>query len=554
MSRSSRGDAPGEPTSRGASSDAAAAAPGGASKLMGVLAVVAAVGVLAGGWLLSREQEFTVIVVSLDTTRPDHLSAYGYDRDTTPNLARLVREGTVFTEARSSSSWTLPSHMSLFTGLPADLHNVTYDFHELDAGRRTMGEIFKEADYRTVGLFTAPYVHGTYGFDRGMDFYEAMTRAPMIHDMPPPDPMRPEQAKSQATLREFYSHQEVTSGYVADRARFILKKRARARNLLFLHFFDPHYDYYPPPKVAQHFLDPDYDGPVTGEGITGRTDIIHPDMPEADRRQLLSLYDAEIRFVDNQLGHVIKTLEEEGKLGKTLVVITGDHGEEFFEDGRIGHRMGLRDEVLRIPLIVWGPGLVPEGQVIDEPVALYDVLPTVMDYAGLPSDPDIYGRSLRPLIDGDGLPARPTSSALTFLHVDAPPYYTRHDAVVHDGMKYLRRMKVPWSKDDPTRLDNPPDLDSAEIAVYDLRNDPGEKQNLYAERASDPRVAGIVREFDAEQSRQREALEGFQPLSSGARANVTFDSITEQLRQTGYIDTALPSDEADPEPPAADGD
>jgi len=501
-----------------------------------VAGVLLGIGILAAGWVLSREQELTIILVSLDTTRLDHLSAYGYDRETTPTLARLAAEGTVFTAARSSSSWTLPAHMSLFTGLPPDLHNVTIDFQQLDAGRRTMGEIFQAAGFRTVGLFTAPYVHGVYGFDRGMDFYEPMTRTPMLFDLPSG------QRDAQAGMREIISHQEVTSGFVADRARFILEKRSQAKNLLFLHFFDPHYDYHPPPKVVQGFADPSYDGPVDGNAVLARPEVINAGMPERDRKQLLALYDAEIRYVDNQLANILQTVSATGRAESTIVVVTADHGEEFFDHGRIGHRMTLNDEVLRVPLIVWGPGRIPAGRVVEDDVAIYDVLPTLMDYADIPPDPLIYGRSLRPLIEGGSLPHRPVYSALTFIPAEGPDYYYRHSSLVLDGMKYVRRLKVPWSRSDPGRLDNPPELDSAVVQVFDLRADPNETHDLFPTRSTDPRVDAVIREFEAEERRQREALEVFQPRGipdHESSVPSTYDETVRQLSALGYMESAI---------------
>ena len=500
----------------------------------GALAVLVGAAILIGGYLLSQEQQITIFVVSLDTTRPDHLTAYGYARETTPTLERLAREGTRFVNARSTTSWTLPSHMSLFTGLPADLHNVTIDFQRLDLGWKTMGEIFSEAGFHTVGLFTAPYLHERFGFDRGMDFYEAMTQSPMAYDLP-------ERTIDQKMgVLELASHREVTTPRVMNRVnKYFLPRRKAPKNFYFLHLFDPHYDYLPPPQVAQRFVDPTYTGPIDGLGVTQQPEVIHPDMPSADLERLKDLYDAEIRFVDDNLSRLVRTIEDEGLLGSALIVVTGDHGEEFFEAGRIGHRMTLRDEVLRIPLLIWGPGLVPEGRVIDDEVALYDVLPTLMDYADLEPEPTIYGRSLRPLIEGRTLPSRPTHSALTFLHRDGPPFYTRHDALVHNGMKYIQRVRVPWSPLDPTRIDNTPDLSTLEVEVYDLVADPGELTDL-ADRTDDPRVAGIRQEFRAEQDRQRAALAAFNPLGTPAgddRVPEDMEQMNRWLRALGYAGT-----------------
>ncbi len=502
--------------------------------------------ILVGGWLLSQEQKLTILVVSLDTTRPDHLTPYGYDKLTTPTLARLAAEGTRFSSARSTTSWTLPSHMSLFTGLPADLHNVTIDFQTLDLGRPTMGQIFKQAGYQTTGIFSAPYLHSRFGFARGMDFYEAATRSPMVYDLPP----RQMGSEDRSSQLEFVSHLEVTSTRIRTQAlQSFSEARIRPKMFMFLHFFDPHYDYLPPAKFAREFISPTYRGPVNGQGVLAQPDVIHSEMPAADLTQLLAYYDAEIRFVDQNLGEVIQGIEDSGGLGSTIVVITGDHGEEFFEHGKIGHRTSLSEEVLAIPLIFWGPGIIPEGQVIDDDVALYDVLPTLMDYADLPEDPIIYGRSLRPLIEGGALEKRPTHAALTFLHREGPEYYTRHDAIVYDGMKYVRRVRVPWSPDDPMRIDNMPEYEGAELEVFDLRADPGEQTNLFDRRGEDARVRGIISEFEAEQLRQKSAKEAFEPRgfdTPDGFAPSDHQDFMDTLRGLGYVGAINQADPVEP--------
>jgi choline-sulfatase len=490
--------------------------------LLGVVVVVV-------GVVLAQDQSLTILVVSMDTTRPDHLSAYGYEQATTPTLARLAREGAVFQSARSTTSWTLPSHMSLFTGLPPELHGVKVDFNVLDLGRKTMGEVFSAADFRTVGIYTAPYVHGRFGFDRGMDFYERATRLPMAFDLPP-DAM-----SKQIGVRERVSHREITSARAANKASYMLAERSRPKTFMFLHFFDPHYDFLAPQKFVGEFVDPAYEGPVNGDTVTSPEGPVQPDMPAADLAHLMSLYDAEIKFVDTSLEKVIRVLEETGKIGSTIVVVVADHGEEFFERGRFGHRAGLHDEVLRIPMIFWGPGIIPEGVRIEDEVALYDVLPTLMDYADIAPDPTHYGRSLRPLMEGESLPGRPTVASLTFVYADGPDHYTRHDALVLDGMKLIRKVDVPWSREDHTYLDNPPDLSTVEIQVYDLKADPGELVDLYPLRDSDPRVAAMERAYAAETSRVQSDKVAFRPRGSptDAFSNTDFEQF---LREMGYLE------------------
>jgi arylsulfatase A-like enzyme len=485
--------------------------------------------------------ELTVILISFDTTRPDHLSAFGYERSTSPNLARLAREGTRFDQARASTSWTLPSHMSLFTGLPPGLHEVVIDFNVLDRSRRTLGQVFKDAGYRTMGVFSGPYVHGHYGFDRGFDYYERGTKDPMLFDL-----TRAEM-KTALARTERRSHTEVTSELVVDRAINLLRNSAAPKNLLFLHLFDPHYDYKAPKRIAKGFVDPAYQGPITGDNVTERPDLVHDGMPAADEAQLLALYDAELAWVDENIGRLLDELEKEGRLEHTLIVVTADHGEEFFEHGRYGHRNGLSEQTLRVPLLIWGPGLgVPAGRVLDEEVASYDVLPTLMDYAGLPQEACLFGRSLRPLIQGGTLPDVPVSAALTFIPRTPEGFYTLHRSVVFNGLKVVTRVRVRWTPEREKDLGGEVIPGSEETDVYDLRADPLEQVNLADSKdpAVQARVAQALEAYQAEQARQQAALDCFRPIGApeGSDTGLT---LYETMRAMGYLGPA----EGEPQKP-----
>jgi arylsulfatase A-like enzyme len=429
--------------------------------------------------------------------------------------------------------------MSLFTGLPPGLHEVVIDFNVLDRGRRTMGEIFKDADYRTMGVFSAPYVHGHYGFDRGFDYYERATQDAMLFDLPR------DQRKLEAGLTEHRSHTEVTSGMVMDRALALLRNSNAPRNLLFLHFFDPHYDYRAPKRIAKAFTDPAYRGKVTGDNlsaIAGQPDLALASLAPADRQQLLALYDAELAWVDENIGRLLEALKAQGRLEHTLIVVTGDHGEEFFEHGRFGHRNGLSEQTLHVPLIVWGPGLgVPAGRVVAETVANYDILPTLIDYAGLHEEPGLYGRSLRPLIEGGSLPVRPISAALTFMPREPLGYYELHRAVAVNGWKLVSKVHVRWTPETERDLGGEVIPGSEEVHVFDLAADPLEEHDLSA--SEDPQVRAHVElvrgAWDAEWERQKAELQRFTPRGTPAGSDSGLQ-LMELLRANGYLgpDTA----------------
>jgi arylsulfatase A-like enzyme len=476
-------------------------------------------------WSASADRDILIVLISLDTTRPDHMSAYGYARPTTPNLARLTREGTRFDAAHSATSWTLPSHMSLFTGLPPGLHGVNIDFQVLAPDRRTLGEIFKAAGYRTMGVFSAPYVHGRYGFSRGFDYYERGTQDPMLFDLTPAE------RKAQAGEREHRSHTEVTSKLVVDRGIALLKNSNADKNLLFLHLFDPHYDYKPPEKLKAQFCDPNYKGTITGADIDAREDVWDGTISDADKQQLQNLYDAELAWTDENLGRLLDELKAEGRLDRTLIVFLGDHGEEFYEHGRFGHRNGLSEQTLHIPLVVWGPGLgVPAGQTIPVEVSNCDVLPTLIDYAGLPAEAGVDGRSLRPLIEGHSLPPRPVSSALTFIPRHPEGYYRLYRSIVLNGMKVVDVAAVQWKPEDEKRLNGPVLADPPEqIRVYDLKADPLEEHDL--SDVAEPRVKQALAAWKAEYERQLRLAAGL----GGAEAASDDMKLSDTMGALGYM-------------------
>ncbi len=477
--------------------------------------------------------EMTIIVISMDTTRPDHLTPYDASRGTTPNLDQLSRDGVLFTQARTTAPWTLPAHMSLFTGQPPAVHEVVIDFQRLDPSRPTMGEVLSDAGFTTAGFFTAPYVHGQYGFDRGFDFYERLS-APTIFDLPL------DRRQDQSGAREALSHRELTSHKVFRQAKQQLRRSSRPRNLLFLHLFDPHYDFIAPPANTKRFTDTNYRGPVDGTNPTGRPDIYWPGMPSEDRAHFEGLYDAELNFLDQQLGLLLEEIRSQGREDTTLIAITSDHGEEFFERGRFGHRSTLYDEVLRVPLILWGPGFLPGGLVIDEEVSVCDILPTLMDYAGIPPDSRMYGVSLRSLVEQDTAHIdRPDISALTFIPRVPNGFYVLHESAVHQGLKIIRKTHIPWSPEREQDLSGNAIDGTETIEIFDLTVDPHEKDNLWPGTEGDDRIQRALAMFNASRDMQKETLATYHDLGVD-----TFDiGLDEIRRETGYLGgTPTPSD------------
>jgi len=341
-----------------------------------------------------------VVLISIDTLRADHLSAYGYEFETTPNIDRVAEEGVLFENAIAETSWTLPAHASMLTGLPSLVHQVVFDGKRLTEGHTTLAEVLSAAGYRTRAYVSGPYLHPIFGFDQGFETYEVIGET--IYDEPG---FSFERLESDPALqlefaeREIQSDRNLTSGEIADAVVGDLEAVQDAPFFLFLHFFDVHFDYIPPDAYQKKFY-PDYPGSLDANDYATNPKV-NAEMSPEDLRYVTSLYDGEILWTDEHIGRIMDALDEAGLHDNTLVVITSDHGEEFFEHGNKGHRYTLFDEQLLVPLVLRLPGTLPPGLRIPDQVRTIDLMPTILDIVGIPTDALMLGRSVLPLIDAD---------------------------------------------------------------------------------------------------------------------------------------------------------
>lgn len=383
-----------------------------------------------------------VLLVSIDTLRPDHLGSYGYRRPTSPTLDALAAAGARFTTVISPTSWTLPAHMTLLTALPPEIHGVTNDDLRLDEHVVTLAEALRQRGYATAGFVSGPYLDAGYGFAHGFEHYDDYSAMrisrPAVH-----------QARTSPAL-------------IATAAAWLDGWRAATPQrpfFLFVHMWDVHYDFNPPPPYDAMF-DPDYAGHVTGDDFENGT-AVHPGMDPRDLAHVIALYDGEIRYTDGYLGRLLDRLRALDLLDQTVVVVTGDHGEEFYEHGRKGHRYALYDESIRVPLIVRYPLRVHAGTVVDRQVRLVDVAPTIVALTGVTAAPELgldpalgpyAGRSLVPLLAGEAGPVLPAFASLQ------PQAQT---AIRHEHRKLIHTPFEPV----PAHL-------------FDLITDPDEQTNL----------------------------------------------------------------------------
>jgi len=372
----------------------------------------------------------TVLLVTIDTVRADHLGCYGHHRRTTPVIDHLSSEGLLFREALSSVPLTTPSHASIFTGLHPRSHAVLGNSWQLDHTRKTMAECFRGAGYRTAAFVSAVVLDPRCGLDRGFQYYGAIERrgpGAVLHRPRPGEPPG-EDGRSDPTHRMAGRHRRGTET-VDEALAWMSAQPGNAPLFVWVHLYDPHQPYDPPEPFRRLF------GPERG----GRNlaTILRPafnerpfDLPEEEQRRdedrrrrsddwvpsrerlidsrsitvderqrIGELYDGEVALADFQVGRLLAWIKGHGRYDNALIAVLGDHGEVLGEHlDYFGHHHLLYDASLRVPLAIRLPG-GGQGCVMRQPVSTVDVAPTILRAAGISSPGGIDGRDLqsRPL-------------------------------------------------------------------------------------------------------------------------------------------------------------
>ncbi len=335
-----------------------------------------------------------VLLISVDSLRADRVGAYGHSarfagaEGTTPTVDALAADGVCFEEAVSTSSWTLPAHAALLTGLPDALHGLTDSARRLDPGHLTLAELYAANGWRTGGFWSGVNLHPAFGFSQGFERYENCSEIDI-------EVTRFASQEEDALFDAHEaSHDTLTSAAVVDATLTWVGEtlaEGDAPFFAFVHLWDPHYDYLPPENYAQRF-DPGYTGAANGRNFMNP----RQHWRGRDMEHVLALYDAEIRYTDDQIARLLDGLEALGEREDTLVVFTADHGDEFYEHGKKGHQRTLYEEVVRVPLVISWPGVVPAGVRPKSSARLQDVYTTLAGLCGLESPTWVEGRDLRP--------------------------------------------------------------------------------------------------------------------------------------------------------------
>lgn len=399
--------------------------------------------------------KYDVMLISIDTLRADYLKLYDPRGVETPHLGEMARDSVLFRHAVSQIPYTLPSHCTLLTGLYPVGHGVKDNVHDqLPGAIPTLAELFKMQNYQTAGFVGSMVLGRKTGLGRGFDFYD-----------------------------DFFSRADVKAGDlggVERRARDVLasfehwydNNRSPGNAFMFVHFYDPHSPYQPPPGYAASGSQQD-------------------------------LYRGEIRYVDDVLGDLFSLLKKKNAWNRTIVLVTSDHGEMLQEHGELGHGFFLYQPALSVPLLLHLPG-VDGARTVEDPVQLVDVAPTLLQAAGSTPPAGMQGESLLSLVrNGERKKNRLAFSESYFaaLQMGVSPIFS-----VQDGSyKYI---------------------DSPKPELYNLQADPAEAQNLAMDRKSE------VRQF---QTRVEQYQKAYFKAGVAAQTRAVSSEEAEQFAALGYL-------------------
>ncbi len=396
----------------------------------------------------SAPSGLNVLLVTLDTTRADRLGCYGYDTAETPNLDKLAAEGVRFDRAYAQAPLTLPSHASLLTGkYPPELGMRINGGGRLSGDIPTLATELKGEGYRTGAFVAAAVLSKAYGLERGFDIYDddmSDTGAGVLVAERPGD-------------------------QVCDAALEWLAESPEGPFFAWIHLFDPHHPYNPPDPYRSKFSDP---------------------------------YDGEIAFTDAQVGRLLQRLQDLKLTDRTLVVVAGDHGEAFGEHQEKQHGLFVYESTMRVPLIVVSPKSVQVGLVIDGVVELVDIMPTVLELAGMKDVPEVSGQSLVAAMRD------PASAVGQYAY----------------GESQYPRMSFGWASLVSLTSDRWKYIRAPRQELYDLRADPSEEENIIADYAE------VASDLDCRLQRMLEMME----VQEASSVDRNAESLA-QLQALGYV-------------------
>jgi arylsulfatase A-like enzyme len=456
------------------------------------------------------ELRHNVVLIVVDTLRADHLGHYGYPRATSPRFDEWATANVSFTQARSQASCTFPSVNSIFTSrYPHYFLNQPEARIGIPDAFPTLAEHLQRAGWATYAVSASPIVRRTPsqfnpagGFDRGFEVFDEQCI------------WEKGECVRKTGLRLLRDH---------DRERPFF---------LYLHFMDPHGPFNPPPEHERQFATGRTGIEAVDKGQIEAVSALHyagTPLPGWDRERhlqhLIDLYDDEILYFDGQLQRLLKTLDREGFLEETLVVLTADHGEAFFEHDHVKHCRTVYDPEVRVPMVFAGPGLAPRHR-LNAPVMNLDITPTILDYLGLADDVAMGAATARQDA-GENPPPAPDETSRGRLQLDGNSLLPLLRGERRGPHAFTVSAMGSWRGLTDGRHKLVLELGTATRApqLFELTADPGEQADIASQ------APAVTRRLRGQLRRWHLAMEGGDEAKSAAAGKATQD----QLRSLGYI-------------------
>jgi arylsulfatase A-like enzyme/Flp pilus assembly protein TadD len=421
--------------------------------LIGTLFCAIVVSLSAG----AADEPSNLILLTLDTVRADHVGCYGFRQIQTPNLDGLAAEGVRFGNAYTPVPITLPAHSVMLTG-SYPMRTGMHDFsgNRLNPAQPTLATVLRDRGYATGAVMGSAVLDSRFGLNRGFDFYYDHF-----------DFSRLDERNLDAMKRR--------GDEVVDKALVWLERNRRKPFFLWVHLYDAHYPYSPPPPFLQRYRSRPYDG--------------------------------EIAFVDAQIGRLITYLKSKGLVDRTLIVVAGDHGEGLGEHGEKSHGFFIYDSTVHVPLIFKLPaGVARHRPVVEEPVSLVDLLPTILEILGAAIPKEVQGQSFVALLRGQ-------------TQVTPQDIYAE---------TYLPRIHFNWSELRGIRFRQYHFIDAPQPELYDLSADQQELRNLYTQRRAvanelRKRLSQLIAKYTLASGEKTAEKAGLDPV------------LMERLKSLGYV-------------------
>ena len=450
-----------------------------------------------------------VVLLTIDTLRADRLGCYGHKAHLTPNIDRLAQSGIRFEQAISGGSWTQAAFPVILTSSYAAMYGGCLG--RLAPERPSPIETLASYGYSTGGFSTNLHLSRATGFNRGFHHFVELNPSET-------DPRLRRMKGGQRLLQSELTHSVMRTVGVRMRPARLYSSATEVTDSLcqwleqvetpffaWGHYMDVHWPYYMeeslvhPRDIAQAWQDLAL--------MNGRSNFDRDrSLTTAERDHFIDLYETSLKYLDDQIGRLINSIQTSRYADNTVIILVADHGEEFLDHGRWGHwESNLFDEILRVPLIMWLPG-GPQGEVIRQQVRLLDLMPTILDLCGCPVSDDLMGSSMMSLFAQS---ASKYDGEETISEMRRDPWH--RIAVRTDSFKYI------W---DNKRPDQP--------ELYDLRADPGEKRNVC------DRFPQQVSRFQAIVDAHRLRVAGTEPAVAVPKLELDED-VASRLRDLGYL-------------------